>query len=122
MSNIIATCDIINCKSQQEWDNSDIEYKECPEQWGALILSDSSGELQTHYVCPQHIHLIWELLNDKHKTYEIIENKSPHTLNYHQCEECDFDKCGCVRCIQLKKDKYLTKIKKDIPPGQASPL
>lgn len=57
-----ANCDFPTCSNVQTWDNSNVEYAECPEGWGALILSDSAGELQSHWVCPEHVHLAWELL------------------------------------------------------------
>lgn len=60
---IVAVCDMPYCTCEQEWDNSDLEYQECPEGWGALILSDCNGELQTHYICPSHIYKVWTLLS-----------------------------------------------------------
>jgi hypothetical protein len=62
VKNLVATCDVVSCHNTQEWDNSNIEYFECPEGWGSLILSDSKGELQTHYLCPGHVWRAWALL------------------------------------------------------------
>jgi hypothetical protein len=59
---ITAVCGVKDCKASQTW-VPDIEYAECPEGWGQLVLSDAQGELQSDYVCPEHLPRVWAVFN-----------------------------------------------------------
>ena len=58
-----ATCDAKSCRAKKSWIPDKYEYPECPEHWSAVWLSDSSGELQLHQLCPVHTKIAWKVLH-----------------------------------------------------------
>jgi len=61
----LVTCDVATCSVQGSCSftlHGDAEGADCPEGWGIITLTDSAGELQSHFLCPEHVKAGWALL------------------------------------------------------------
>lgn len=129
-------CDVTKCSAQGSFSfnlrDGDAEGVECPEGWGVITLSDSAGELQSHFLCPEHVKDGWALLDPA----ELVSSTSGcqrRMTSLVSCGRAVVRKCYCQKCIdetvsalreQLQShENVIVQIKKDIQrlEGKTSP-